>query len=77
MTDKEKQKNLLMEMMQEDEKNGMYEPENNSLNYRDMINVITGYCAVRIGRYWMGLNKNGHSGKYRRTPERALKDVTN
>lgn len=41
-----------------------------------MINVIEGFCAIRIGKYWVGVCEGNHyAEKNRRTSKKALKDA--
>jgi hypothetical protein len=40
------------------------------------VTVITGYCAVRVDRYWVGvIEGNRWCHKRRRTAKRALADA--
>jgi hypothetical protein len=42
----------------------------------DVIDVVEGICAVKVGCYWVGVAEGNHYSRYkRRTAERALKDA--
>lgn len=41
-----------------------------------LIRVEVGYCALKVGRYWVGVAwGNRWARKHRRTAERALRDA--
>jgi hypothetical protein len=41
-----------------------------------MINVIKGYAAIAVGKYWVGVaSGNQYCKKLRRTSDRALSDA--
>ena len=41
------------------------------------VNVLSGYCALRLGKYWIGIVEGNEFCKnYRRTSKAALKDAS-
>jgi len=43
-----------------------------------MIKVLRGFCALKIGKYWIGVCKENHyTDKNRKTSKKALSDAKN